>query len=82
MVNVTSGGHRLSDIRWDDPHFTTGYDGMLAYGQSKTANVLFAVELDRRWAEDGIRGYAFTQAWSSPPTSGRGWPRAKSGHPG
>ncbi|GAA2834688.1 SDR family NAD(P)-dependent oxidoreductase [Nonomuraea rubra] len=58
VVNVTSGGHRLSDIRWDDPHFTTGYDGMLAYGQSKTANVLFAVELDRRWAADGIRGYA------------------------
>jgi NAD(P)-dependent dehydrogenase (short-subunit alcohol dehydrogenase family) len=58
VVNMTSGGHRLSDIRWDDPHFTTGYDGMLAYGQSKTANVLFAVELDRRWAEDRIRGYA------------------------
>jgi NAD(P)-dependent dehydrogenase (short-subunit alcohol dehydrogenase family) len=58
VVSVSSGGHRLSDIRWDDPHFTTGYDGMLAYGQSKTANVLFAVELDRRWAEDGIRGYA------------------------
>lgn len=58
VVNVTSGGHRLSDIRWDDPHFSTGYHGMLAYGQSKTANVLFAVELDRRWAEDGIRGYA------------------------
>jgi NAD(P)-dependent dehydrogenase (short-subunit alcohol dehydrogenase family) len=31
VVNVTSGGHRLSDIRWDDPQFTTGYDGMLAY---------------------------------------------------
>ena len=31
---------------------------MVAYGQSKTANVLFAVELDRRWADDGIRGYA------------------------
>ena len=58
VVNLTSGGHRLSDIRWDDPHFTTGYDGMLAYGQSKTANVLFAVELDRRWAGEGIRGYA------------------------
>lgn len=58
VVNTTSGGHRLSDIRWDDPHFTTGYDGLLAYGQSKTANVLFAVELDRRWTEDGIRGYA------------------------
>lgn len=58
VVNVTSGGHRLSDIRWDDPHFTTGYDPLLGYGQSKTANVLFAVELDRRWADEGIRGYA------------------------
>ncbi|MET7322011.1 SDR family NAD(P)-dependent oxidoreductase [Streptomyces sp. NPDC005549] len=60
VVNLTSGGHRLSGIRWDDPHFTTGYDamGMLGYGQSKTANVLFAVELDRRLAAEGIRGYA------------------------
>jgi len=58
VVTVSSGGHRLSGIRWDDPHFTTGYDPMLAYGQSKTANVLFAVELDRRWAAEGIRGYA------------------------
>src|ERR687896_742993 len=58
VVNVTSGATRISDIRWDDPHFATGYDGHLAYGQSKTANVLFAVELDRRWAADGIRGYA------------------------
>jgi NAD(P)-dependent dehydrogenase (short-subunit alcohol dehydrogenase family) len=58
VVNLTSGAHRISDIRWDDPHFTTGYEPMLGYGQSKTANVLFAVELDRRWAQDGIRGYA------------------------
>lgn len=58
VVNVSSGGHMLTDIRWDDPHFTTGYDGMLGYGQSKTANILFAVELDRRWRGDGIRGYA------------------------
>lgn len=58
VVNVSSGGHAFSDIRWDDPHFTTGYDGLLGYGQSKTANVLFAVELDRRWRSDGIRGYA------------------------
>jgi NAD(P)-dependent dehydrogenase (short-subunit alcohol dehydrogenase family) len=58
VVNVSSGGHRLSDIRWDDLHFATGYDGHLAYGQAKTANILFAVELDRRWAEDGIHGYA------------------------
>ena len=58
VVNTTSGATRIADIRWDDPQFTAGYDPMLAYAQSKTANVLFAVELDRRWAEDGIRGYA------------------------
>ena len=58
VVEVSSWGHHLSDIRWDDPHFETGYDGMVAYGQAKTANVLFAVELDRRWAGDGIRGYS------------------------
>ncbi|NKZ13867.1 SDR family NAD(P)-dependent oxidoreductase [Mycolicibacterium septicum DSM 44393] len=59
VVEVSSWGHHLSDIRWDDPHFDAGeFDGMVAYGQSKTANVLFAVELDRRFADDGIRGYA------------------------
>lgn len=58
VVNVTSGGHRLSDIRWEDPHFINGYDPMLAYAQSKTANILFAIELDRRWAGGGIHGYA------------------------
>ena len=58
VVEVSSWGHHLSDIRWDDPHFDTEYEGMAAYGQSKTANVLFAVELDRRWSGDGIRGYS------------------------
>jgi NAD(P)-dependent dehydrogenase (short-subunit alcohol dehydrogenase family) len=59
VVEVSSWGHHLSDIRWDDPQFEHGeYDGMVAYGQSKTANVLFAVELDRRFADDGIRGYS------------------------
>ncbi|MGA5537956.1 SDR family NAD(P)-dependent oxidoreductase [Mycolicibacterium nivoides] len=59
VVEVSSWGHHLSDIHWDEPHFDTGkFDGMVAYGQSKTANVLFAVELDRRFAGDGIRGYA------------------------
>jgi len=58
VVNVTSAGHQLAGIRWDDPNFATGYDPMLAYGQSKTANILFAVELDRRWAGDGVHGYA------------------------
>ncbi|MCO1658534.1 SDR family NAD(P)-dependent oxidoreductase [Pseudonocardia humida] len=58
VVTVTSGAQRISDIRWDDPHFTTGYDPILGYAQSKTANVLFTVELDRRWAAEGVRGYA------------------------
>jgi NAD(P)-dependent dehydrogenase (short-subunit alcohol dehydrogenase family) len=59
VVELSSWGHHLSDIRWDDPHFVAGdYDGMVAYGQAKTANVLFAVELDRRWSGDGIRGYS------------------------
>ena len=59
VVSVSSWGHHLSDIRWDDPHFETGeYDGHTAYGQSKTANVLFAVEFDRRWSGDGIRAYS------------------------
>lgn len=58
VVNVSSGAHRFSDIRWDDVNFRTGYDPGVAYAQSKTAAVLFAVELDRRWAHEGIRGYA------------------------
>lgn len=58
VVNVSSGAQRFADIQWDDPNFTTGRNLNLAYAQSKTANVLFAVELDRRWAKDGIRGYA------------------------
>ncbi|CAM3387416.1 SDR family NAD(P)-dependent oxidoreductase [Occultella aeris] len=59
VVTTTSGAQRASDILWDDPNFTTGaHDFGLSYAQSKTANVLFSVELDRRWAADGIRGYA------------------------
>jgi NAD(P)-dependent dehydrogenase (short-subunit alcohol dehydrogenase family) len=58
VVNVTSGAQRFSGIRWDDPQFTAAYDPVLAYAQSKTAGVLFAVELDRRWADEGIRGFA------------------------
>ncbi len=58
VVNVSSGAQRFADIQWDDPNFTDGRNLNLAYAQSKTANVLFAVELDRRWAQDGIRGYA------------------------
>ncbi|WP_431906388.1 SDR family NAD(P)-dependent oxidoreductase [Amycolatopsis thermoflava] len=46
VVVVSSAGHQLSPIRWDDIHFDRGYDRWLAYAQSKTANALFAVQLD------------------------------------
>ena len=58
VVNVSSGAQRVGRIRWADPNFVSGYDRRAAYAQSKLANVLFTVELDRRWASDGIRGYA------------------------
>ncbi|MEV3936420.1 SDR family NAD(P)-dependent oxidoreductase [Glycomyces sp. NPDC049804] len=54
VVAVSSGGHGISALRWDDPHFEDGYDRWQAYGQSKTANVLFAVELDRL----GVKAFA------------------------
>ena len=57
-VNVSSGAQRFGEIRWDDLHFVQGYASNRAYAQSKRANVLFAVELDRRHAKDGIRAYA------------------------
>ncbi|WP_112140823.1 SDR family NAD(P)-dependent oxidoreductase [Glycomyces dulcitolivorans] len=58
VVAVSSGGHRRSPIRWDDPHFAEGYDRWEAYGQSKTANVLFAVHLDRLAQGRGVRAFA------------------------
>lgn len=58
VVSVSSGGHQFSGIRWNDLAFAEGYDKWKAYGQSKTANVLFAVELDRRGAEHGVRAFA------------------------
>lgn len=59
VVNLSSAGHGFSDIRWDDVHFEAEpYDKFAAYGQSKTANVLFSVELDRRRSAEGIRSNA------------------------
>ncbi|MEV6367189.1 SDR family NAD(P)-dependent oxidoreductase [Micromonospora musae] len=59
IVSVSSSGHRTSPIIFDDIHFERRvYDPWLAYGQSKTANVLFAVEAARRWADDGITANA------------------------
>lgn len=59
IVSVSSSGHGNSDIVFDDMFFERRpYDAGQAYGQSKTANVLFAVEASRRWSEDGIRANA------------------------
>ncbi|GAA3642112.1 SDR family NAD(P)-dependent oxidoreductase [Nonomuraea antimicrobica] len=58
VVAVSSGGHRHSGIRWDDVHFARGYDKWQAYGQSKTANVLFAVHLDALARDAGVRAFS------------------------
>ncbi|AOJ26564.1 SDR family NAD(P)-dependent oxidoreductase [Burkholderia seminalis] len=58
VVAVSSLGHRLSPIRWDDVQFAHGYDKWLAYAQSKTANALFAVQLDALGARFGVRAYS------------------------
>lgn len=58
VVNLSSGAQRFGTIRWDDISFGQGYNSSQAYAQSKTAMVLFAVELDRRHARDGIRAYS------------------------
>src|ERR1700704_5641886 len=59
LVNVSSSGHRYSDVDLADPNFDrTPYDPMIAYGRSKTANILFAVEFDRRPRTRGVRASA------------------------
>ncbi|MEU3643185.1 SDR family NAD(P)-dependent oxidoreductase [Lentzea sp. NPDC034063] len=59
IVVVSSTGHMLSPVVFDDVNYGfRTYDAWTAYGQSKTANVLFAVEATRRWAGDGITANA------------------------
>jgi NAD(P)-dependent dehydrogenase (short-subunit alcohol dehydrogenase family) len=59
LVNLSSAGHRYSDVDLDDPNFEhTRYEEWIAYGRSKTANVLFAVEFDRRHKARGVRATA------------------------
>lgn len=59
VVSLSSTGHKLSPIRWDDPMFESeDYHKWVAYGQAKTANSLFAVELDQLGAADGVRVFA------------------------
>ena len=59
LVNLSSAGHRFSDVDLDDPNFErTEYTPFAAYGRSKTANILFAVEFDRRHKGRGVRATA------------------------
>jgi NAD(P)-dependent dehydrogenase (short-subunit alcohol dehydrogenase family) len=59
LVNLSSAGHQFADVDLDDPNFeTTPYAEFVAYGRSKTANILFAVEFDRRHKARGVRATA------------------------
>ena len=59
LINLSSAGHRYSNVDLQDPNFErTPYEPLVAYGRSKTANVLFAVEFDRRHRGRGIRAAA------------------------
>ncbi|HEV8017127.1 MAG TPA: SDR family NAD(P)-dependent oxidoreductase [Steroidobacteraceae bacterium] len=59
LVNLTSSGHRRANVDLEDPNFArTPYDPFIAYGRSKTANILFAVAFDQRHRRRGIRAAA------------------------
>jgi len=59
LINLSSAGHRYSNVDLEDPNFErTPYDPFVAYGRSKTANILFAVAFDKRHRNRGVRAAA------------------------
>jgi NAD(P)-dependent dehydrogenase (short-subunit alcohol dehydrogenase family) len=59
VVCVSSNGHRFDTVHLDDPNYERRpYDKWESYGQAKTANIWHAIELDRRFGGDGVRGFA------------------------
>ena len=59
LINLASSGHRFSNVDLDDPNFKiTPYEPFVAYGRSKTANILFAVAFDQRHRGRGVRAAA------------------------
>ena len=59
VVNLSSAGHRYADVNLEDPNFEhSKYEEFVAYGRSKTANILFAVEFDHRHKARGVRATA------------------------
>jgi NAD(P)-dependent dehydrogenase (short-subunit alcohol dehydrogenase family) len=67
VVTVASGAHRMGRIRLDDLNWERGYKRWPAYGQSKLANLLFTLELQRRLTEAGstVRAVAAHPGWSA-----------------
>ncbi|MFN7179370.1 oxidoreductase [Hyphomonas sp.] len=59
VVALSSTGHTLSDVIWEDPHFEKrAYDKWVAYGQSKSANALFALGVDLLGRDVGVRAFS------------------------
>jgi len=59
LISLSSSGHRYSNVDLEDPNFErTTYDPFVAYGRSKTANILFAVAFDKRHRDRGVRAAA------------------------
>jgi len=59
VINLSSWGHHFSPFVFEDPNFEQrGYETLLGYGQSKTANILFALELDNRGKHFGVRSFS------------------------
>ena len=59
LINLSSSGHRYSNVDLEDPSFEhTPYEPFVAYGRSKTANILFAVAFDKRHRDRGVRAAA------------------------
>ena len=59
IVNLSSRGHHFDTVHFDDPHFEErDYDKWLAYGQAKTANIMFSVGLEKRLADKGVHALA------------------------
>lgn len=68
FVSLTSNGHRGADVNLEDPNFEhSAYDRWEAYGRSKTANALFAVEFDRRHRDRGVRACSVMPGTSDTP---------------
>lgn len=75
VVTVSSWGHHFSPFVFDDPNFVSReFDSFSAYGQSKTASILFSLELDNRGRKSGVRSYSLHPGIISETELGRNVP--------